>query len=429
MPPGITIPGGDPENILEQTPNKPPHYGYSIWQFVLSLLAILGLLFTSGLFFLFASLSGIGQQLQGIDLPQAQDLTFFMFAGALSASALLLAPSAIYALRRILGKSVEAAPRLSAFLRPTLLIFWLPVIILLGQWVANRESIAWLFLPTLHILAIGLPVLWLISLAVRRLPLGSQQRRWGVFGSGLVLGPAIILFLETLALVAFGVAGYLFLINQPELIDQLSQLVESYQFGMASENELLQAVLPWLTRPGVILAVIGFASLLVPLIEEALKPIGVWLLAGFKLSPAAGFAAGALSGAGFALFESLALTASGTDWAASVLVRIGTAVIHIANTSLMGWALTLAWRQRRYLNLLLTYLAVVAIHGLWNALAIFNLIDQVFRQLGEPNPSQLISWAGQAAPYLLVGIGLGLLALLLWMNARLARSETSLSVE
>ncbi len=113
------------------------------------------------------------------------------------------------------------------------------------------------------------------------------------------------------------------------------------------------------------------------MIEEALKPIGVWLLFGRRLTPAAGFAAGALSGAGYALIESLALTSSGEAWSSLVLARTGTSAVHILTAGLTGWALVLAWQKRRFLPLLLAYLCAVMIHGLWNGLTLmysFNLL-------------------------------------------------------
>jgi RsiW-degrading membrane proteinase PrsW (M82 family) len=85
------------------------------------------------------------------------------------------------------------------------------------------------------------------------------------------------------------------------------------------------------------------------------------------LTPVEGFTAGLLSGAGYALFESLALASGGEQWAALVFARIGTAGIHILTTGLTGWALVLAWRRRRFLRLAATYVFVVSVHGVWNA--------------------------------------------------------------
>lgn len=346
----------------------------------------------------------------------------FLLAGSVAVCTLLVLPSAYYAFRRITARPITQQPRLPALFRPTLLILLWPLVLLLGFWISQIEQIAWLLLTPLHILAVGLPILWLVYLAARHLPLGSPQRSWGVISTGLVLGPAIIMFLEILVLVFVGLAMIFFLASQPGLFNQLNDLVQSLQQGTLTEQELLQQIIPWLLRPGVILVILLFASLIVPLIEEALKPIGVWMLAGFRLTPAAGFVAGALSGAGFAFFESLALAGYGGEWTSAVVARLGAAIIHITNSAMMGWAIALAWQRKRYLVLGLTYLGVVAIHGLWNGLAIINLVEQAMRQLGQQAPSTMLSWFGPAAPFILIGVGIAVFVLLVWMNNRLRRS-------
>jgi len=405
---------------VSDTQPKDPRYWFSIWQFVLTLLAILGLVSGAGIAFIFGLVTSLGINTATPGVEQPPLLTLFLFAGGLVASALLLTPSAYYALRRINGHPIGHSPRLPWLLRPSLLIFLLPVVLLFGYWIAQIPPLSWFLLPILNVLAIGLPVLWLLYLASRSLPLGSPQRMWGVFGSGLVLGPAIILVLEILAMVAFIVIGVLTIINQPQLMNQIRELIPSIQQGRLSQEQFIQVLLPWLAKPGVILAALIFVGVVVPLIEEAVKPIGVWLLVAFDLSPAAGFTAGALSGAGYAFFESLALGGSGGgDWTAAVSARIATGVIHIFNTALMGWALTRAWQEKRYLNLGLTYLAVVLVHGAWNSLAVISAINDLLSQQGLQPSLSLVARIGPIAPYLLGGITLVMFILMLWMNWRL----------
>jgi hypothetical protein len=396
---------------------RDPRYWYSIWQFALSLLAAFGLAIGAGLAILFGLMASFG--LSSAADAQMQQLSMFMLAGGLLTCGLLLLPSAYYAWRRFSGRPVRQFPALPKFLRPNILILTLPLVLLLGYEVAKFPSISWLFLPLLHVLAVGLPVLWIVSLAIRALPVGSPQRLWGVFGSGLVLGPLLIMALEIAALIGFILIGILILISQPGLMEQLQTILESLQQGVATQEELIQMVVPWLARPGVILVVVAFAAVIVPMIEESIKPIGVWLLAGFNLTPAAGFAAGALSGAGYAFFESLALAGSGADWTVSTLTRIPTAVIHILNTALMGWAIVLAWREKRYLYLILIYLTVIVIHGTWNGLAIVSAVDSLLSQQGLTSPFASFAWLGPAAPFLLGGMTIGAFTLLLWMNRRL----------
>jgi hypothetical protein len=114
---------------------------------------------------------------------------------------------------------------------------------------------------------------------------------------------------------------------------------------------------------------------LVPLIEETFKPIGVWFLAGQKITPAQGFGFGVLSGAGFGLFENLGNTSSGGEtWALLAATRISTLLLHCFTAGLVGWALASAWSQRRYLRLGVAYAIAILIHGSWNAMAVLSSI-------------------------------------------------------
>jgi hypothetical protein len=406
-----------------ENPSRPPHYTYSILQFIFALLALAGLLTGSAVLLFLGLTSSILPTTEVNAALGFQTLSMFLMAGGLAFFAVLVIPSVYYAYKSFNGKAVVKRPQLPAYLRPSVLIFALPLVILLGYFVSQRGGIAWLLMPLLHILAIGLPILWIVYLAARHLPLGSPQRMWGIFDSGLVLGPSIVMFFEMLALVGVVIIAIFFLLNQPDLVKQINNLMESLQQGVVNEEQFVQQFTPLLAQPGVILAALLFVSVIVPLIEESLKPIGIWLLAGFDLTPAAGFVGGALCGAGFAFFESLALAGSGTDWAVSATARVGTGVIHITNSALMGWALTTAWQKKRYWILGLTYLGVVLIHGTWNGLAVLNLVSQLAPQPEQTILPGAIAWIGTAAPYILLVMGIALFGLLLWMNAWLRRTE------
>jgi hypothetical protein len=380
-------------------------------------LAILACLGTAFLFFIFGIFAGMVQ----VDM---NTLGMLLIASAGLACGVLLAPSAYFSGRRVFGRPAWKPLALPKYLRPTVLILLLPLILLAGYGVSRFPHLAMFILPVLHILAVGLPVWWIVYLSIRGLPVGSPQRMWGVFGSGLVLGPVLILLLETVALVLFGVIGLLYLGSQPELVNELTRIMALMSRGQAiTPEEILRLFGPYMAKPGIILAMISLTAVVVPLIEEAVKPIGVWLLAGFNLSPTAGFAAGALCGAGYALFESLALSSSGEEWTFQVAARIGTAGVHILNTALMGMALAMAWRSGRYVRLGLVYLLVVLIHGLWNALTVLTVAHSALVELGIQSSMSFLPVIGPAAPYILVAMGIGTFAGLLWLNSSLRKAQ------
>lgn len=338
---------------------------------------------------------------------------------------LLLVPSVVYPLQRLLGHRPSRLVPTSPWLRPTLLIFALPLLLLAGWWISQQGAALQLILPIFHVPAIGIPILWLSYLAVRDLPLGSPQRAWGLLGSGSVLAPLFILFAEILVLLAGVITWSIWMSGQPGMLDELSILAERLRQAGNSPQLIAHIISPYLKDPLVIFSAFTFAAVIVPLIEEAIKPLGVWFLAGSRLTPAEGFTAGILCGAGYALVESLTLSAdSGNDWVSLVFARIGTAVVHILTSGLTGWALASAWREKRYFRLGVTYLGAVLLHGLWNGLTMLIVIADLSlpaAQLGQ----DLLSQAYQIVPYGLVGLAIAGLATLLWINVRLRRTTDS----
>ncbi len=399
-------PGPDDAPITMHA-QEPLHWP-SILQFVCSVLA---------LFALWGGAVGLG--LIGLIEASEASLSSYLLTAGLILSGVLVLPSLVFSGLRLAGRPIKSSLQLGLF-RPTLLIFLLPLILLVGNWSANQNGLGRLILPVAHVLAIGLPVWWIAYLALRRLPMGSLQRRWGVFVSGLILGPALILVLETLALVGFVLIAVLMVSTQPDLLNEWMRLSRNLSGLQTSPQDALNILGPYMNRPGIIFAILAFGAGLVPLIEETLKPIGVWLLAGRNLTPAAGFAAGALSGAGYALFESLALSSSTDDWLYLVVARIGTAAVHILTSALTGWALVLAWREKRYLRLGAVYLLAVLIHASWNGLSLLASLGAFADGAADQFQTLFLQWLNEN-----ISVGLGLLtiasfAVLLWANHRLA---------
>jgi hypothetical protein len=163
-----------------------------------------------------------------------------------------------------------------------------------------------------------------------------------------------------------------------------------------------------------------YMAVFVPAVEEIFKPLGVWLFAGKLNSIAQGFALGALSGAGYALIETVGASAQTTEWAALLLGRIGTALLHITTSALMGAAIVSAWRERRFLRLLGIYVLATLLHGLWNALAVlfsFSTLAELGELPGRLGTAQPVAIAGMSL------LALGFLSILVVMNRRLRTGE------
>jgi RsiW-degrading membrane proteinase PrsW (M82 family) len=189
---------------------------------------------------------------------------------------------------------------------------------------------------------------------------------------------------------------------------------------------LIEMMAPYLFRPGVISIVLLFFSLLVPLIEELVKPLGVWLFANKISSPAQGFALGALGGASFALIETLGVSPQTDEWSILLLTRLGTDILHVTTAALMGAGIVYAIRGQRYPRLLGTYFLCVFLHGLWNGLAMLFSFSTLAEQFQKQNPL-----SGLTAP---VGIAIAiyaaiLLIVLVTSNRRMRDSQPALPHE
>ena len=386
----------------------------SAWQFALSVIGITTLL---GIALSIATVGIVWRFDQGVKAETATSL--FLLAAGLGISGILLVPSAGYSFLHLIRKA-NLQNRSVFSVRPTILIFALPLVLLAGYLVNQNSRWEWLLLPPLHVIAVGLPILWLIYLGRRGLPAGSLQRAWGVFGSGLALSPLLIMLAEIGAFIGFLIFGFVYLMGRPELGVELSTLVERL-VQAPPDPEIYQRILsPYLMQPGIIFSAFLFIAVIVPLIEEALKPIGVWLLAGRNLTPSAGFVAGMLSGAGYALFESLANTSGAGGWTVITTARIGTGVIHILTAGLTGWGLASAWREENYLRLGAAYSIAVFLHGLWNALTLLASGSQIF---GTEFKISFINNLATIAPLTLVILAVTGFAILIGANRILRGSQ------
>lgn len=387
----------------------------SLLQFIFSLLGSL-LLWSAALLLAGLGLAGSLEPALGAE----NGLALFSMAASLGFIGVLLLPSAVFALDRLMDGPPRRA-ELPGWLRRVGLgsIILLPVILLAGEW-ANQNGGSWL-LPVLQILAVALPVSWFFMIASRGLKLGSAQRFWGVFAAGVFIGPVLALLLELIALIVMLTIGYLALSSQPELLEEITNLLQRLTISPPSPALLQRTLSPYLRSPAVAGAILVYVAGLVPLLEEAVKPVGLWLISGKKLTPAQGFVGGMLSGAGFAIFESLLLATGSEDWTAMLAARVAPGLMHIATTGTIGYALAASWQDRRYVRLGLAYLAAVAAHGLWNGIGVLSAGYELLAV--SPNDPDPWLQLGRFAPYILLGVSALIMIWLYSFSRMLVRRE------
>ena len=296
-------------------------------------------------------------------------------------SALLLVPILWLSINHLRGKPAPAwldgrKPWAKKGLLATILIW--PAAIGLGWLIAGRPGLAVYILGPFNILVAGIPVIWAYTLAQRGLVPGAIERKWRIFGFSLTVTPVLIILAEVLALVLVGVLVLILVILlaslNPALQQTLTDIADQLSSGSGIEIEV-QLLDSYLKQPLVIFGILAVVSGIIPLIEEILKPIALWSLAGKNLTDQEGFVAGLLCGAGFALLENLlyfANVVTAEDWLFMVIGRAGTGVLHMFGSALMGWGLARVWRDGKWSFLALMTLLAVSFHGLWNGMAILG---------------------------------------------------------
>jgi len=390
--------------------------GLSIAQLVLSIIALTITLvsaLTMLILFNVPGLSMIGTQ------PLEQLKTFMWVNGLIG---LIAVPSLVLSIRRLAGRPAPQRLR-HGLLVASLALLLVPLLVLLVE--KNIPvSLPAGIMALINVLVVGLPLWWLIELGSRRLKSGSRQRCWGLSTLSLFVTMPVIMTVEILFLLVVVVFGSVWITRQPGFIDIVNQLQNQLMMNPFEIQGLVRLLEPMLTRPEVGVAALLGICLFIPLIEEFLKPLGLWFLSRHDLTPAEGFTAGLVCGAAFALLESsLSLTAvSGEAWLTTAAGRLGTGLLHTLTAGLNGWALVSTWREGKFLRQAAVYILTVLLHGTWNLFALLAGL----REAGDQFQTLVNPGLAAASPWVLGGLAALMLAGLFFANFKLRPDETPL---
>ncbi len=406
--------------------NSRPVDWFSLLQFAFSGLALVSLAGTA----LVIGITSAYGLLDGSSSP-SQAVPLLSRAAGLGLAAFLVLPSAVLSMAKLISRPIPPLKGFKGWNNPVFLLTSLALIaavwglaIFLIAWVGKQSSPITLLQPVLYLAAGALPIAFLALLGAGGLSGGSAQRRWGALAAGMA---GTTLFIVVLELVIFFLVGFVMaivLLSQPQWLAELTRIATRLQSAQQLSPETLTRILrPLLTQPWVTYLVVGLISGIIPLVEELFKPLPLWLLAKRRLTPSEGFTLGLICGAGFAFFESMSMLSaiSGDAWVGIGIGRAGTDLLHMTNAGLMGWALASTWQDGRYLRLVLTYLGVSALHGLWN---LFSLAQGILPLVGPVDGLPLAWWQ---QPALMNGglwvISVILLIFLIAFRLRLQRQE------
>jgi len=264
-------------------------------------------------------------------------------------------------------------------------IFLFPIAFIVGYLAYVKGIWTVLLAPLAQLLAAVAAVAFAIQIARQKGAVLTQRRFWGQFVTGLWLVPIFALVMEILILIptvlAFGI-GALTSENGRQLLEMLSDPVT------APVTMLQQGFNDILLEPWFILIVLSYFSILVPMIEEALKTMVVWPVLFRRVSSAQALMGGIIGGSGYALFEAIFLAQDGASWLPVMVGRAGATMMHAFTTGIASWGLAEGFVQKRWVRALLSYLIAISFHGLWNASAVIvALADTAITQ------NESIPWA------------------------------------
>ena len=355
--------------------------------------------------------------------PAASPMAIILTASTMIAIGLLLLPIAWLSLGRLRGRNFSAFsfPALRPFDWILILSLWV-ITLSLASLFHDSPGAKW-YVPFLHFFSIAIPLYLVVRIGINRIPLGSSQRAWSVFGSGMTLSPLLSVIAEGIVIILGMILFGMYLGLNPEKAFDIQRFVN--QIRQAPDmDSLVFLVGPFLKNPLTLLTVLAFLSAFVPIIEEIFKSLGVLLVADRLNTPAQGFALGILSGAGFALAESLFASVTTDDtWALTLGMRAISSTMHMLATGLVGWGIAYARLEKRYFRLFGMLLLAILLHGAWNAGAVLAMAGGVGIMLSMPNFdifSSILMLGGIGLIFTLVS---GMYIALFLLNKRLRTSS------
>lgn len=236
-------------------------------------------------------------------------------------------------------------------------------------------GLPWVLFPFFYVLGIATPIGWVLAVVNRQLGRAGVSSTWREtilhLSSGAFISTSTAIVLELLAVVGMILIAAIVALVTPGGLEALEAFSENIQQpGWADSVDNLTGLL---SSPPVVISLFFLMCIVVPLIEELLKAVGVVLMSWRRPSPVRALWWGLLGGAGFALAEGLFNSNLATGdmlWGVLAPMRFGTTILHCLTGALMG----LGWYgllfNRRPPQWLSRYVQAVVIHALWNALSL-----------------------------------------------------------
>lgn len=356
--------------------------------------------------------------LRSINAASAATISFISISGV----GLIGAPLAWHALRRMRRDGIE-------MWRSDW--FWVVVsgIVILLALIAGQLILflKWFtgIIGVLQYMATMLAALMVLSITVGSWAKLSKLRVWGHLASGAWMAVPAAFIIEVVIAVVVAISVAMALASfSPSEFSQLQRLFQLYQ-----RTRNLTLFSTWAAKPWVIALGFLMLSLVLPTVEELLKPLGIVFMLKRKPTPMESFVGGMLGGLGFAAVETLSnLTAIGDVWLITILARFGTMVMHGLTAGMVGWGWGQLAASRSAWNLIRSFLGAVILHGIWNASVVTIVLISLrfgsnLRALQNVGTSAVLFVLLGFSVLVLIGLSLGGFAALWGVGTRLRKSE------
>jgi hypothetical protein len=398
---------------IPSIPHKPARKidHLSVWQLVLSVIALVCNLVVIAIVLLALS----GDSATGASTIQMNVVLwiFILFAAT-------CIPSLILSIKNLKGiePKVFALSKKSLFVAVGALLLEGGLIYLVYR--LKIQAIPVALSGLLDVLVIALPVAAWVIIGAHGLKAHSTQRLWGIFNLSEFVSTSLAMIIEIIMALLVIVAVIGWLAQQTEFAPYLTLFQNQGSLTDMQMQSLVYDIQPLISTPIIYAIVVLGMCLFVPMVEELLKPLGVWFLMGRNITPSEGFFAGLIGGAGFALVESLLVMGSANDaWVSTVIGRVGTGLLHVTTAGILGRAMAKTWQDGKYQRISQTYLGMILLHGTWNFFAVLMALQSAVVPFE-------FSWVQALLPYVqwvLCGLAVGMIVVLTLVNRRLQRDS------
>lgn len=342
----------------------------------------------------------------GNNLVTLGDYVGFMLAPLLGGSLTLY-----YGIRGILRKPSPrfTLPHPVIFFGLTLVTFIVAVVL----WHVNTSPGPALAVLPLVCLAVALPALTLLAYTTWRLRMPTSRRHiWMSLIYGSTLAALIALILNTVGEVIIALFIYA---TEP-----------------GNSSRLTSPTNPT-SDPTQLVGVFLLVSVLAPLVEEGVKPLGALLIMPRLRTPASAFLTGMAAGVGFSIFETLSIYIGRgeADWIVIAIERFGAAFLHGVGAGMgaLAWYYVINGRgvRLRWLRAIGCFLYAVVQHGVYNGIAVLVSLPQPWTKVLQ-QPLYLYHLPLDTAMIILVVYWAAIFGVLFVITGRLAGSASASSI-